>query len=89
MASLLCSLKDFSLGDPYSKSVGSTASNPYTKKNGVNPVAQLGIILRLHKAKGSSAAHFLPCLFNLSIILGFKPCKTMPFARSTWLFVFG
>jgi hypothetical protein len=52
-------------------------------------VAQLGVVLRLHRTEGSSAAHFLPCLFNLLKILGFRPCKTMPLACSTWPFVFG
>jgi hypothetical protein len=51
-------------------------------------VAQLDVVLRLHRTKGSSATHFLPCLFILSKILGFRPCKTMPLAHSTWPFVF-
>jgi hypothetical protein len=58
-------------------------------KNGVNPVALLGVVLRLHTTAGSSWSHFRPDLFSRSKILGLRPCRIMPLARSTWLLVCG
>jgi hypothetical protein len=75
--------------DPYSKSVGRIASAPYTRKNGVNHVALLGVVLRLHTTAGSSWSHFRPDLFSWSKILGLSPCRIMPLARSTWPLVCG
>jgi hypothetical protein len=49
----------------------------------VNPVALLGVVLRLHMTVGSSRSHFQPDLFSLSKILGLRPCKIMPLACST------
>jgi hypothetical protein len=49
----------------------------------VNPVALLGVVLRLHTTAGSSWSHFQPDLFCLSKFLGLGPCKIMPLARST------
>jgi hypothetical protein len=49
----------------------------------VNPVALLGVVLRLHTTAGSSWSHFRPDLFNLSKILGPRPCKIMSLACST------
>jgi hypothetical protein len=34
--------------------VGRMASAPQTRKNGVNPVALLGVVLRLHTTAGGS-----------------------------------
>ena len=38
---------------------------------------------------GSSTSHFLLNFFNLLYILGLRPCRIMPLARSTWPFVLG
>src|SRR3954452_24586139 len=37
-------------------SEGSTASAPYTRKNGVNPVDLFGVVRKLHKTEGNSSA---------------------------------
>ena len=55
----------------------------------VNPVARLGVFLRLQITNGSSASHFLPNFFSRLYILGLRPCRIMPLARSTWPFVLG
>jgi hypothetical protein len=49
----------------------------------VNPVALLGVVLRLQTTAYSCWSHFRPYLFSLSKILGLRPCKIMPLARST------
>jgi hypothetical protein len=49
----------------------------------VNPVALLGVVLRLQTTAGNSWSHFRPDLFSLSKILGLRPCKIMQLARST------
>jgi hypothetical protein len=46
-------------------------------------LARLGVVLRLQMTAGSSWSHFRPDLFSLSKILGMRPCKIMPLARST------
>jgi hypothetical protein len=55
----------------------------------VNPVALLGVVLRLQMTYGSSWIHFRPNLLSLSKILGLRPCKIMSLARSTWSLVCG
>jgi hypothetical protein len=42
-------------------------------KNGVNPVARLGVVLKLQMTEGRSASHLLLNLFNRFKILGFRP----------------
>jgi hypothetical protein len=42
-------------------------------KNDINPVARLGVVLKLQMTEGSSASHLLPTLFNQLKILGFRP----------------
>ena len=52
-------------------------------------MAQLGVVLRLQSTKGSSVTQRVPNLFNRLKILDLRPCRSMPFARSTCLFVRG
>ena len=39
--------------------------------------------------EGNSVSHLRPNLFSLLKILGLRPCRIMPLARSTWAFVCG
>ena len=55
----------------------------------MNPVARLGVFLRLQMTDGSSTSHFLPNFLNRLYILGLRPYRIMPLARSTWPFVLG
>jgi hypothetical protein len=63
--------------------VGKTILAPYTRKNGVNPVAQLGVVLRLQIIEGSSTSHHLSNLLRSLKILGLRPYRIMLLARST------
>ena len=58
-------------------------------KKGLHPVALLGVVRRLHKTAGSSAAHFPPKFLSLWNILGLIPCRIIPLALSTCPFVHG
>jgi hypothetical protein len=49
----------------------------------VNPVAWLGVVLKLQITEGSSASNHLPNLFRSLKILGFRPFRIMPLACST------
>ena len=64
-------------------SVGMIASNPYMRKNGVNPVDRFGVVLKLHKTAGSSSIHAPGALSSGSINRGLIPDKMRPFALST------
>src|SRR6185437_15793287 len=59
------------------------------RKNGVKPVALLGVVLRLQMTEGSSVSHLRLNLLILLKILGFSPWRIMPLARSTCSFVCG
>ena len=66
-------------------STGSTASDPYTKENGVCPVASLKVVRLAHKMPGSSSSQvpITPSIFFL------MPFKISLFADSTWPLVCG
>ena len=52
-------------------------------------MARLGVVLRLQSTAGSSATQRALNLFNRLKILGLRPYRSMPFARSTCPFVRG
>ena len=52
-------------------------------------MARLGVVLRLQSTTKSSATQHVPNLFNRLKILGLRPYRSMPFARSTYPFVRG
>jgi hypothetical protein len=45
---------------------GRQASSPYTRKNGVSPVARLGVVRFPYNTDGSSPTQFAPCFFKQS-----------------------
>jgi hypothetical protein len=45
---------------------GRQASASYTRKNGVSPVARLGVVRFPHNTDGSSLTQFVPCFFKQS-----------------------
>ena len=61
-------------------STGSTASDPYTKENGVCTVASLTVVRLAHRMPGSSSSQvpFAPSIFFL------MPFRISLFADSTW-----
>ena len=73
-----------SRGDFYMMSAGSIASEPYTRKKGIWPVALLGWVRSPQITIGSSASHLPPFLLVESKILFFKPSIISPLMRSTW-----
>jgi hypothetical protein len=70
----------FVLGDPCFISCGVMASDPYNRRNGVNPVSRHYIVFRAHTTSGSWSAH-LPFLSLRSRFL--MDVKILPLARST------
>ena len=76
-------------GDFHMISAGSIASEPYTRKKGVWPVALLGWVRSPHITIGSSACHLPPFLLVESKILFFKPSIISPLMRSTWPLALG
>ena len=66
-------------------STRSTASDPYTKENGVCPVASLTVVRLAHRMTGSSSSQvpLIPSIFF------FMPFKISLFADSTWPLVCG
>jgi hypothetical protein len=65
------------------------ASDPYTMKKGMKPVARLGVVLRLQRTAESSATHRRPNLFNRLKIHGLSPYKIMSLVRLTCPFIWG
>lgn len=63
-------LKAWTLGDPYSNSMGSIASTPNASKKDVQSVALEGEVRRLQRKVGSSIAQYPVSFFNLSKIHG-------------------
>ena len=76
-------------GDFHMISAGSIASEPYTRKKGVWPVALLGWVRSPHITIGSSAYHLPPFLLVESKILFFSPSIINPLMRSTWPLTLG
>jgi hypothetical protein len=58
------------------------ASEPYTRKKGVNPVERFGVVLKLHNTAGNSSIHAPGALSKGVTNLGLIPDKMRPFARS-------
>src|ERR1044072_7339993 len=59
------------------------ASDPYTRKKGVNPVERFVVVLRLNNTAGSSSIHAPGALSSGSTNRGLIPDKMRPFALST------
>ena len=78
-----------SRGDFHMTSAGSIASELYTRKKGVYPVALLGWVRSLQITVGSSASHLPPFLLVESKILFFKPSIISPLMHSTWPLALG
>ena len=78
-----------SRGDFHMMSAGSIASEPYTRKKGVCPVALLGWVRSPQITIGSSASHLPPFLLVESKILFFRPSIISPLMRSTWPLALG
>jgi len=76
-------------GDFHVMSANSIASEPYTRKKGVWPVALLGWVRSPQITIGSSASHLPPFLFQESKILFFKPSIISLLMRSTWPLALG
>ena len=70
-------------------SAGSIASEPYTKKKGVCPVALLGWVRSPQITIGNSASRLPPFLLVESKILFFKPSIISLLMRSTWPLALG
>jgi hypothetical protein len=71
------------LGASNSISVGSTASAPQTRKKGVKPTEQFGVVRRLQSTEGSSLTQQPAECSRGSTSLGLMPARTNPFAFST------
>jgi hypothetical protein len=67
-------------GDPCFISYSVMASDPYNRRNGVNPVARHFVMFRAHTTSGSWSAH-LPFLSSKSLFL--MAVKILSLARST------
>jgi hypothetical protein len=67
-------------GDPCLISCGVMASDPYSRRKGVNPVARHSVVFSAQTASGSRSAH-LPFLSSRSIFL--IAVKILSLARST------
>jgi len=78
-----------SRGDFHMMSAGSIASEPYTRKKGVCPVALLGWVRSPQIIIGSSASHMPLFLLVESKILFFSPSIISPLMRSTWPLALG
>ena len=78
-----------SRGDFHMMSACSIASEPYTKKKGVCPVALLGWVRSPQITIGNSASHLPPFFLVESKILFFKPSIISPLMRSTWPLALG
>ena len=78
-----------SRGDFHMMSTGSIASEPYTRKKGVYPVALLGWVRSPQITIGSSASHLPPFLLVESKIRFFSPSVINPLMRSTWPLALG
>jgi hypothetical protein len=69
-------------GDPCFISCGVMASDPYSRRKGVNPVARHSVVFSDQTTSGSWSSH-LPFLSSRSLFL--MAVKILPLARSTAL----
>jgi hypothetical protein len=71
---------ELACGDLCFSSCGVIASDPYIKREGVNPIALDSIVFSAHMTSGSWSAH-LPFLSSSSLLL--MALNILPLARST------
>src|SRR3954470_15251362 len=76
-------------GESNSISAGMIDSEPYTRKNGVNPVEQFGVVLKLHKTTRSYSTHAPGALSSGSTNRELMTDRMRPFALSAWPFDWG
>src|SRR3954462_3864431 len=70
-------------GESNSMLDGMIASDPYTRKKGVNPVDLFGVVLKLNNTAGSSSIQAPGALSSGSTNRGLIPDRIRPFALST------
>ena len=70
-------------------SIGSTASAPWTRKNGVSCVAVFGVVRILHKTLGNSSGQVCRAFSSGPNRRFLIPLQMIPLAFSTWPLVCG
>lgn len=77
------------LGESCSISIGSTASAPWTRKNGVSCVAVFGVVRMLHKTLGNSSGQVCRAFSSGPSRRFLRPLQMIPLAFSTYPLVCG